>query len=210
MRWGRVRFGIRNAAILSSGACLGAQRRGPRKAVPQALWAKEGRRGARRLRASALSRSGWAHARVAFALPSYAPIGRIAGRLRSGSEKPRLRHAAAGLFSSLRSIRPYAPALALRRCHARAGRMPGPLSLFLPTLRLGASRGGFAPARRNPASAMRRLGFSPRSAPSAPMRLSSRIGAGQGREPAFEEQHMPVTHTAGSGSAAPRHTPRSA
>ncbi len=49
-------FGIRNAAILSSGACLGAERLGPPQSRPSGFVGKGGAARPRRLRASALSR----------------------------------------------------------------------------------------------------------------------------------------------------------
>jgi len=40
--------------------------------------------------------------------------------------------------------------------------------------------------------------------------IKKHFGTEQDRAPAFEGQHMPVTHTAGSRSATPRHTRKSA
>ena len=137
-------FGIRNAAILSSGACLGAQRLGPPQSRPSGFVGKGGAARPRRLRASALSRSGWAHGRTAFAATQAKPsptawaLGfcfrsapsspmRLPSRfgvtlrllatrgLRCGSDKTSPR-CAAGFLPSLRSIRAAHDGSALRFC----------------------------------------------------------------------------------------------
>ena len=137
-------FGIRNAAILSSGACLGAQRLGPPQSRPSGFVGKGGAARPRRLRASALSRSGWAHGRTAFAATQAKPsptawaLGfcfrsapsspmRLPSRfgvtlrllatrgLRCGSDKTSPR-CAAGFLPSLRSVRAAHDGSALRFC----------------------------------------------------------------------------------------------
>ena len=159
MRWGRVRleFGTLPSCLPEPAWARSAW--GPRKAVPQALWGKEGQRGRdgfalrrchaapvrnARLRASALSRSGWAHGRTAFAATQAKPsptawaLGfcfrsapsspmRLPSRfgvtlrllatrgLRCGSDKTSPR-CAAGFLPSLRSVRAAHDGSALRFC----------------------------------------------------------------------------------------------